>query len=402
MVQFLTGLLVLVFVQCGSIESPPKVAAENPTIQEIVVGAEDIDSYLPLLQGKSVAGVFNQSSMLSSGHMADVLLQEEIDLKFVFALEHGFRGNADAGAKIKDGVDLKSGLSLISLYGKKKKPTSEDLAGIDVLIFDIQDVGVRFYTYISTLHYIMEACAENGVKIIVLDRPNPNGHYIDGPLLEDEYKSFVGMHNIPVVYGMTIGEYAMMIKGEKWINKAAKCDLTVIKCQNYNHSNPYDLPIKPSPNLPNYKSILLYPSLCFFEGTSVSIGRGTDKQFQIIGHPGLGDLAFNFTPKPMLGAKDPKHNGVTCFGKDLSNEEISVLHAHRKLNLEYLIDYHSLVRQKEEDFFTRPDFFDKLAGTNKLRSNIEAGKSSAEIRASWQEGLQQFKKTRSKYLIYPE
>ena len=304
------------------------------------------------------------------------------------------RGDADAGEKVIDGKDAKTGLPLISLYGNNKKPTEEQLNGIDVVVLDIQDVGVRFYTYISTLHYVMEACAEMGIPLIVLDRPNPNGHYIDGPTLEVEYTSFVGMHPIPVVYGMTIGEYAQMINGEHWLKNKIQCDLTIVPLKNYTHNKPYNLPVKPSPNLPNEKSINLYPSLCFFEGTNVSAGRGTERQFQIFGSPFLSKNEFNFCfiPQPNVGAKNPKHKDVQCCGLDLS--KISYLN---KIDISYLMKAYQATFDKEI-FFN--NFFTKLAGTKKLQQQIENNTSIEEIYDSWQKGIEDFKKVRNAYLIY--
>ncbi|WP_396155308.1 exo-beta-N-acetylmuramidase NamZ domain-containing protein, partial [Flavobacterium macrobrachii] len=306
--------------------------------------------------------------------------------------EHGFRGTADAGELIKDGKDTKTGLPIISLYGNNKKPKPEQLAGIDVMVFDLQDVGARFYTYISSLHYIMEACAENNIPLIVLDRPNPNGSIVDGPILEKEHTSFVGMHQIPLLHGMTIGEYAKMINGEKWLKNGVECKLTVIPCLNYNREMAYSLPVKPSPNLPNDQSINLYASLCLFEGTNVSSGRGTEMQFQIYGSPFLPKSSFSFTPIPNFGAKDPMHNGKLCYGEDLTKIE-----KVRQLELKWLIKAYNSTSDKSK-FFN--DFFLKLAGTKKLREQIEAGISENEIRKSWDKGLNDFKTMRKKYLVY--
>jgi uncharacterized protein YbbC (DUF1343 family) len=328
--------------------------------------------------------------MIAETHLVDSLLSLGINVVKVFSPEHGFRGKADAGAKIKDGIDVKTELPIISLYGKNKKPSLKQLEGIDILLFDIQDVGARFYTYISTLHYVMEAAGENNIKIIVLDRPNPNGHYIDGPIREDSFESFVGMHPVPIVHGMTIGEYAEMINGENWISK--RCDLTVIEIENYTHDMHYDLPIKPSPNLPNARAINLYPSLCLFEGTNVSIGRGTDYPFQHFGAPYL-ESNYSFTPKSGAGSKYPKHENIKCFGTDLRFQD-NYLTA---INLNWMINSYNNCPYKEK-FFT--NFFDQLAGTDKLRLQIIEGKTSKEIKESWQEGLAEFKKIRMGYLIY--
>ena len=358
--------------------------------QKLVLAAERTDVYLHHLENKKVGVVGNQTSMIANTHLVDSLLSLGIDVVKVFSPEHGFRGKADAGAIIEDGNDSKTGIPIISLYGKNKKPKDEQLQGIDILVFDIQDVGVRFYTYISTLHYVMEAAAENNIKVIVLDRPNPNGHYVDGPILDTAFQSFVGMHTIPVVHGMTIGEYAKMINGENWIS--TKCDLTIIKMENYTHDMSYNLPIKPSPNLPNARSINLYPSLCLFEGTSISIGRGTDYPFQHFGAPYL-ESSYSFTPKSGEGSKHPKHEDIVCFGTDLRFQDNYLT----TINLNWIIEAYKQSSEKEE-FFT--DFFDKLAGTDKLKKQIIAGMTVREIKASWQEGLEEFKKIRKKYLIY--
>lgn len=375
----------------------------------IVVGANQTKLYLPLLKGNRVGVVANQTSVVfkeittSSAasrndayvHLVDSLLALKVNVKKVFAPEHGFRGTADAGEVVKDGIDTKTNLPIVSLYGNNKKPSKEQLQDLDIVIFDIQDVGARFYTYISSLHYVMEACAENKIPVLVFDRPNPNGHYIDGPILEMEHQSFVGMHPIPIVHGMTIGEYAKMINGEKWLKNGVQCELTVIPIRNYNHQNAYSLPIKPSPNLPNDKSINLYPSLCFFEGTNVSAGRGTDSQFQIFGSPFLNAevFPFEFIPKPNEGAKHPKHKNELCFGKDLrQTENLSALH------LDWLIEAYKNTADKSQ-FFN--NFFVKLAGTKTLQQQIEQGLTGEAIKATWSEGLEAFKKTRKKYLLYP-
>jgi len=373
------------------------VAVQDST--NIITGAERVALYQPQLKGKKVALVVNQTSVVKNKHLVDTLLKLGIDIKVVFAPEHGFRGKADAGEKVDDTKDTKTGLPIMSLYGKKKKPTGEDLKEIDVVLFDIQDVGVRFYTYISTLHYIMEACAEHNKPLIVLDRPNPNAYFIDGPMLDPAFKSFIGMHPVPVVYGMTIGEYGQMINGEGWLPNQIKCELTVIPCKNYTHDSYYSLPVKPSPNLPNDRSVLLYPSICFFEGTTLSLGRGTDKQFQVIGHPRLTS-DFSFTPMPNEGAKDPLLKGQNCYGEDLSKITTGSIINAKKINLSYLLDYHKKMNSIGEKFFLDNLFMDKLAGTDALRKQIKAGKTEDEIRKSWQPGLDTFKKVRSKYLLY--
>ncbi|MEY4432258.1 MAG: hypothetical protein RLZZ44_388 [Bacteroidota bacterium] len=356
-------------------------------------GADNYDKYLPLLKDKKVGVVSNQTGVLSNNmHLVDFLVSNAIQVQKIFAPEHGFRGTADAGELIIDGKDTKTGLPIISLYGANKKPTPEQLEGIDILIFDIQDVGARFYTYISSLHYIMEACAENNIPLVVLDRPNPNGFIIDGPILEKEFSSFVGMHPVPVLYGMTIGEYAQMINGEKWLKEEVQCNLQVIPCVDYDRNASYHLPERPSPNLPNDKSINLYASLCFFEGTNVSVGRGTDKQFQIYGSPFLPHTGFSFTPEPNFGAKEPMHKGVSCFGEDLTTTEPVT-----QIELKWLIRAYNATEDKTT--FFNP-FFTKLAGTQTLQLQIEEGISERKIKKSWKPGLDQFKEIRKKYLLY--
>ena len=362
---------------------------------QLVIGANQLNEYLPILNNKRIAVVANQTSLIDNTHLIDTLLSTGVTIIKVYAPEHGFRGKADAGASITDERDSKTNLPVLSLYGKNKKPKSADLDSIDLMIFDIQDVGARFYTYISTLHYVMEACAENNIPLLVLDRPNPNGHYVDGPLLDTAYNSFVGMHPIPIVHGLTIGEYAQMINGEYWLNDSIQCDLMVQKMKNYTHNYVYDLPVKPSPNLPNAKSIALYPSLCLFEGTAISIGRGTNKQFQIIGSPKLDSCSFSFSPISGEGAKYPKHENELCCGWDLSEANFN-----NELNLSYLIETFDQYNAKGLTFFN--SFFDKLAGSNTLRVMIEAGWTSIQIKETWQEDLEAFKQKRKNYLIYSE
>ncbi len=359
----------------------------------IVVGAEQTYLYLPLLQNKKVGVVANHTSMINQVHLVDSLLKLKIDIKKVFSPEHGFRGNADAGEKVKSNIDAKTKLPIISLYGKNKKPFPEEIKGLDVIVFDIQDVGARFYTYISTMHYVMEACAENNIKFVVLDRPNPNGNYVDGPILESEFKSFVGIHHVPIVHGMTVGEYAQMINGEGWLANGVRCDLQVITMKNYSHNTEYELPIKPSPNLANMQAIYLYPSLCLFEGTPISVGRGTEKPFQVIGNPILKSN-FSFVPKSMDGAKDPVLKGQTCYGLDLSAVKVK-----KELDLSYLIKFYNEYTDKEH-FFS--NFFNLLAGTATLQKQIKQGKTEAEIKTTWQKGLLEFKATRKKYLLYED
>ena len=400
-VLFISILLIL--VGCSTTKNnvvPNTNKITHPSISSLKegkfkTGAENIESYLPLLKDKRVGIVTNQTGILTKEkHLVDYLLEQNINLQKIYAPEHGFRGTADAGELIVDGKDTKTNLPIISLYGNNKKPKTEQLEGLDLLVFDLQDVGARFYTYISSLHYVMEACAENNIPLLVLDRPNPNGTVIDGPILEKEHKSFVGMHEIPVLHGMTIGECAKMINGEKWLKDSLQCNLTIIPCLNYAHAMKYSLPVKPSPNLPNDQSINLYASLCFFEGANVSLGRGTEKQFQIYGSPFLpeSEFDFSFTPQPNFGAKDPVYNGKLCFGEDLT--EIKKV---QRLELKWLLKAYENTTDKTV-FFN--DFFTKLAGTKKLQEQIEAGMTEKEIRKTWQEGLEQFKEVRKKYLIY--
>ncbi|MBO5015376.1 MAG: DUF1343 domain-containing protein [Bacteroidaceae bacterium] len=362
-------------------------------------GADQTEKLIPLLNGKRTALVVNQTSVVGSTHihLLDTLLSLGIEVKKVFAPEHGFRGQADAGETVKNGRDVKSGLPILSLYGKNKKPTPTQLSDIDVVVFDIQDVGARFYTYISTMHYVMEACAENNKQLIVTDRPNPCD-YVDGPIRELSKKSFVGMHPIPVLHGCTVGELAQMINGEGWMKGKMKCKLTVIPVEGWKHGEPYSLPIKPSPNLPNDQSIALYASLCPFEGTSVSVGRGTYMPFQIYGSPVLSS-SYSFTPKSLPGFdKNPLHKDTPCYGKDLRKAETP-----QGLTLSYVIDAYLAYRKagKTEAFFTRPSWFDLLMGTNKVRLGIIAGKDEATIRSEWQKELNQYKEMRKKYLLYP-
>ena len=397
--------LLLVIFSCGStkkskVESQKSKVIETKTTTQkpvseskILTGADNYVAYLPLLKDKKIGIVSNQTGILSNKtHLVDFLLEKSVNVQKIFAPEHGFRGTADAGEHIVDGKDAKTGIPILSLYGNNKKPKAEQLAGIDVLVFDLQDVGARFYTYISSLHYIMEACSENNIPLIVLDRPNPNGNIVDGPILEKEFTSFVGMHTIPTLHGMTIGEYARMINGEKWLKNGIQCQLTVIPCLNYKRDMPYSLPAKPSPNLPNDQAINLYASLCLFEGTNVSMGRGTEKQFQIYGSPFLPKSGFSFTPKPNFGAKEPTHKDQLCYGEDLSG-----IAKVKQLELKWLIKAYQTTVDKSK-FFN--DFFTKLAGTKKLQQQIEAGTSEVDIRKSWQKGLEEFKVMRKQYLIY--
>lgn len=363
--------------------------------KELVLGAERTSAYLSKIKNKRVGLLVNHTSRIGEQHLVDFLLEKGIRVEKIFAPEHGFRGKADAGELVIDNIDPATGIPVISIYGKNKKPSEEAMQGLDIVIFDIQDVGVRFYTYISSMHYMMEACAQNGVQMMVLDRPNPNGHYIDGPILEPEFRSFVGMHPIPVVHGLTVGELANMINEEGWLDDSLMCDLTVVKMENYNHSDGYSLPAKPSPNLPNDQSIGLYPSLCFFEGTKMSVGRGTHFPFQVVGYPDPRFGQFSFTPESIDGmAKHPKFEGKECFGVDLRKCVLPT-----KLDLRYVMQFYKKWEGKES-FFT--NYFNTLAGTDKLRSQIEKGHTMEEIRKSWEAGLEKYRDLRVKYKLYED
>lgn len=397
--------------------------AEKP----ILPAAVRTEAYLPQLKGKTVAVFANQTSVVGNRHLVDVLKEAGVKIKVIFGPEHGFRGTVEAGEKVNSNTDPKTGIPVVSLYGKKRKPSKEDVAGVDVLLFDIQDVGVRFYTYISSLQDYMEAAIQYNIPLMVLDRPNPNGFYVDGPVLEPAYKSFVGMQPVPVVYGMTIGEYAQMLLGEGWLSKEAMdtytqnvlaatyppgaryFGLTVIPCANYTHSSKYQLPVKPSPNLPEIQSIYWYPSTCFFEGTVISEGRGTEKPFQIVGHPQLPGTMYAFVPEVREYLKDIKPYGKTCYGWNLSGspEEV-VKQVNNRIQLKYLLDAYRLFPDKNK-FFILPKsgkeseaFFNSLAGNYTLMQQIKSGKSEAEIRKSWEPGLAKFKAIRKKYLLYPD
>lgn len=360
-----------------------------------ISAAMQMDDYLTLLQGKRVGVVGNQTSIVGDRHLVDTLLSLGVDIRKIYTPEHGFRGTADAGAKVNSGKDEKTGIAIASLYGKSKKPTPEMLQGIDIILFDLQDVGVRFYTYISTMSYVMEAAAENGIPVVVLDRPNPNGFYVDGPVLKAENHSFVGMHQVPVVYGMTIGEYALMVNGEGWLKNGIACDLTVIPIKGYIRNAIYELPVKPSPNLPNWESVYLYPTLCFFEGSSVSVGRGTETPFQVYGHPDMRG-SFTFTPQSTSGASKPLLEGQRCRGENLVEFAHDYPHNESQLHLEWIIDAYQQL--KDKGFFK--DYFRLLAGDRQLQRDIENGKSADEIRASWSDDLASFLAIRQKYLLY--
>ncbi|NAS32422.1 DUF1343 domain-containing protein [Flavobacteriaceae bacterium R38] len=397
--------LLFLIISCGSKTSEnSKKRIEEKDIKTnekaIITGANQTHLYLPLLKGKNIGIVANQTSVIFKKedqytHLVDSLLSLKLNIKKVFSPEHGFRGTADAGEKVKDGNDLKTGLPIISLYGKNRKPTPDQLDGLDIIVFDIQDVGVRFYTYISTMHLVMEACAEKNIPIIVMDRPNPNGSYIDGPVLESQHQSFLGMHTVPLVYGMTIGEYAKMINGEKWLANGIQSSLNVIELKNYTHNSTYSLPIKPSPNLPNDHAINLYPSLGLFEGTFVNAGRGTNYQFQMYGAPFLDKEKYNYqyTPVSNEGAKYPKHKDEVCYGLDLRDET-----RINKVDLKWIIDAYNNTTDKTK-FFNKASFT-KHAGTEKLQKQIESGISAKEIKKSWEADLKDFNRKRKKYLLY--
>jgi uncharacterized protein YbbC (DUF1343 family) len=409
--------MVLVLISCGNVKKTEdgrlvkNIEEDLKQVQgdtSVIVGANRTALYLPLLKGKRVGVVANQTSVIFNKstalqkttrndnytHLVDSLLSLNITIKKVFSPEHGFRGKADAGELVEDGIDTKTKLPIVSLHGKNKKPTKAQLEDLDVLIFDIQDVGVRFYTYISTLHYVMEACAEQKIPLIILDRPNPNGHYIDGPTLKSKYSSFLGMHPIPLVHGMTIGEYAKMINGEKWLTNDVACNVTIVPVKHYTHDTFYSLPIRPSPNLPNDQAIALYPSLGLFEGTTINAGRGTEFQFQRYGAPYLNKevMRFEYTPVPNFGAKHPKHKNTLCYGEDLKATKVD------GMTLKWVISAYKNATDKSKIFNTKN--FTTHAGTEVLQQQIEQGLTEAEIKATWQEDLEAYKKIRAKYLIY--
>lgn len=384
-----------------------KLTVQKIRSHEILTGAAQTEKYLPLLQGKRVGMVVNPTSVINETTSVDSLLKRGVNIVKIFGPEHGFRGDASAGIKVDDAIDQKTGIKAVSLYGKHEIPTPADLADVDIMVFDIQDVGVRFYTYINTLQYVMQACAENKKELIILDRPNPNGFYVDGPILDSRLVSGIGLKPIPIVHGLTVGEYAQMLNGEGWLKNKVECKITIIKVADYNHEMPYDLPVKPSPNLNTQQSILLYPTLCLFEGTYLSQGRGTQFPFTVLGAPALkGNYSFSFTPKSIKGmAETPLHQNQECYGLDLRNYNISNLRKDKVLNLKWLIELYQAYPDKA-DFFNfklskQMNNFDKLAGVYSLKEQIIAGKSEKEIRASWEPGLSQYKKMRKKYLLYP-
>lgn len=415
--KFLPALILLIVAAA--------VNGQLPTTKKIVPAAQRMDVYMPLLSGKRVAVFANQTSMVGNAHLVDTLVKRGVDVKLIFGPEHGFRGTADAGEKVGNYVDDKTGIRVISLYGSKHRPSREDLKDIDILLFDIQDVGVRFYTMISSLQEYMEAAFEYRKPLLILDRPNPNGFYVDGPVLDPKYRSFVGMQPVPVVYGLTVGEYALMIAGEKWLSPVANAvyaqyqsapenadtpfHFMVIKCGNYTHRSHYMLPVKPSPNLPEIQSIYWYPSTCFFEGTILSEGRGTAKPFQVFGHPSLPRNLYAFTPLSMPGATNPKLKGQQCYGWNVSGSADSVFNAvNGCIQLKYLLQAYRLFPNKDSFFLRAASgkkedyFFNKLAGNDILMKQIQQGLSEKEIKKSWQPALNAYKKKRKKYLLYPD
>lgn len=406
----MTKLLMLYFISLIGCATPTQNKPVPENMEQSVVtdtarimktGAENTASYLNQLKNKRVGFVVNQSSKIGDQHLLDFMLSNGVKPAKIFALEHGIRGTVADGDHIKNGVDSITGSPIISLYGTNRKPTKADMSGLDIVVFDIQDVGVRFYTYISSLQLILESGAENKVKVIVLDRPNPHANYVAGPVLEDKFKSFIGAFNIPVVYGMTIGELAGMMVSESWINEAASCDFEVIKCTNYDRNKLYPLSAWPSPNLPNMRAVLLYPSLCFFEGTDVSVGRGTNKQFQIFGHPAFKDqYDFSFKPMPNIGSSSPPQMNVTCYGRDLTNLEPELLFQKQKIDYSYLIEAYSATKKNGVELVTRASHFDRLAGTERLKNAVTSGKSMDEIEAMFSVEIENFKTKREKYLLY--
>jgi uncharacterized protein YbbC (DUF1343 family) len=415
---FLLVLIINYMASCAQVSNTATAKKMTGGYKEIITGAERMDVYIPLLKGKTVGIFANQTSIVGKTHLVDTLLKCGIKVVKIFGPEHGFRGDADAGEHVGDMPDKKTGIPVISLYGDHKKPTSADFIGVDVLVFDIQDVGVRFYTYISSLEYFLEAALENNKPLLILDRPNPNGFYTDGPVLDKKFKSFIGMQAIPIVYGMTMGEYALMLAGENWLSEKANninvrnlksipttdtpFHVQVIKCKNYDHNSKYELPVNPSPNLKQMQSIYLYPSTCFFEGTVLSEGRGTDQPFQIFGHPTLPKNLYSFTPKPNAGAKNSKCFNQLCYGWNLagSNEEVLKIVAS-KIQLKYLLEAYKLFPGKDS-FFLKNNFINKLAGNDLLKQQVIEGMSEESIRKSWEPGLIGFKAIRKKYLLYAD
>ncbi|MEJ7611144.1 MAG: DUF1343 domain-containing protein [Ferruginibacter sp.] len=409
---------IVVFLFLISFSAPRKLYAQGITNSEVITGADRMNVWLPYLKNKKVAVFANQTSMVQQTHLVDTLLKKKVNIVKIFGPEHGFRGTANAGELINDGIDKKTGLPVVSLYGDHKKPTPADLKDVDIVIFDIQDVGVRFYTYISSLEYLLEACLENHVPLLILDRPNPNGFYVDGPVLEEKFKSFIGMQPVPVVYGMTIGEYALMLAGENRLSAKANAinaynittnptvdtpfHVQVIKCKNYDHDTKYILPVPPSPNLKEMQSVYVYSSTCFFEGTVLSEGRGTDKPFQIFGHPSLPKNLYSFTPMPNEGSKSSKCFYQRCYGWNISGSKEELLKKlNGKIQLNYLIKAYKLFPGKDS-FFLANNFFNKLAGNDVLMKQIKNRVSEKQIRKSWEPALAKFKAVRKKYLLYKD
>lgn len=395
-------VLLLNCTLCSSRTTPlqvqPGIPVLSPVVTEVtntrlVLGAEQLDVLLPKLKGKRVGVVVNHTSLINKTHLADTLKSLGVNLVKIFGPEHGFRGNAADGELVNDSLDVKTGVPVVSLYGKNRKPTVKQFSDIDIILFDIQDVGTRFYTYISTMHYVMETCAESGKKLIILDRPNPNG-FVDGPINEKPLQSFVAMHAIPIAHGLTVGELARMINGEGWLANKMQCDVEIISIKNWTHDDEYVLPVKPSPNLPNQQAIKLYPSICLFEGTVISLGRGTPFPFQVLGNPELKNMTFQFTPVTIKGvAVNPPHENKLCYGIDLRNVK-----PERKINLSYLFEMYNAYPNKEKFFLP---YFDILAGNTTLKQQIKDGLSEEQIRASWQKDLDAYKLIRKKYLLYP-
>jgi len=407
-VPFMTFLLLFVF-SCSDSQNHSKEGKTIDSLDNVVqlssavgVGAENLATYLPMIKKKKTALVVNHSSRVGENHLIDTLLALDVNIVKIFSPEHGFTGKAANGEKISDSkFESKGSIPLISLYGKKRKPLPEDLEGVEIMIFDIQDVGVRFYTYISTMHYIMEAGAENGIPVIVLDRPNPNGHYVDGPVLDTAWRSFIGMHPIPIVHGLTVGELAKMINGEGWLKNGIQCQLEVIKNTNYTHNTPYTLPLPPSPNLPDQLSVLLYPSLCLFEGTPISIGRGTNRPFTVIGHPNFTSMPFTFTPKANEGSKYPKFEDQICYGHDLSDISEENFRARGELDLKWITLWAAMWTGPQA-FFNENKGIDRLTGSDQFRKQVEGGTSEMAIRESWEPELKEYREMRKKYLLYPD
>ncbi|MCP9753234.1 exo-beta-N-acetylmuramidase NamZ domain-containing protein [Ferruginibacter sp. HRS2-29] len=413
----LGNILMAAMLLWGNTSCAQSVTPANGN-KDVITGADRMEVYLPLLKGKAVAVFANQTSMVKNTHLVDTLIKRGVNVVKIFGPEHGFRGVADAGEHVDDGVDKKTGIPIIALYGNHKKPTADDFKGVDVLIFDIQDVGARFYTYISSLEYYIEAALENHKPLLILDRPNPNGFYVDGPILDMKYQSFIGMKPVPIVYGMTIGEYGLMLAGENWLSEKANAinaynittqptadtpfHIQVIKCKNYDHNTKYVLPVMPSPNLKSMQAIYLYPSTCFFEGTVFSEGRGTDMPFEVFGHPAMPKNLYSFTPKPNLGAKSSKCFYQVCYGWNLhgTNEEV-LKKIDGKIQLKYFIEAYKLFPGKDS-FFLKNNFISKLAGNDDFSKQIKAGKTEAEIKKTWEPGLTAFKAIRKKYLLYDD